>query len=515
MIKSAAYISFEEGFLKEAEAQGCDVEFLKGLIAQAEEVQNSYAELYDQIEKESGDKLFKVKLACDLSDYIIKHAEDQPWNDWLMSKLTSLGGQGNEGMTGGLGGAGIGGLAGLLLGQLTGNPLIGLLLGGLGGGGLGYLFGSGRMNGLFGGAKGPAGATDTPIPPHSPEDAAKMQAEQTAMTPEQMDAENAKGANPPMTPEEMDAENAKGANPPDPAGDPSNPLNRANFTSDALAAKEQGGLDENNMPPGAQMADTMADPKTIAGSPEAQQEAQDMASQEAARREMIQRAKYYDPAWVNEQNQLAHKMYMEQKAPQTGMMSQFIPAMNEHADNITRAGQGAVQGAANAMDKGIAAAGRGISQAGAAAGQAIKQHFNTTPPTDPTRQAPLPMPYKTVQFGQPPAPVSPAVPKPVGNSFNTSSVPWGKPSPQPMIKTQSAKEWLDDLLKVAMSSSLNYANAQPVLAGPQAQTMSSNPLLPPQAAIAVPPQQDLFTPGGTLLTHKKPTSNNVNAGFGL
>ena len=45
MIKTAEYIQFEEGFLKEAAANGCDTDFLRGYIDQADEIVDSYSQI--------------------------------------------------------------------------------------------------------------------------------------------------------------------------------------------------------------------------------------------------------------------------------------------------------------------------------------------------------------------------------------------------------------------------------------------------------------------------------------
>ena len=176
MIKSAAYIEFETGFLKQAEAEGMDIPFLKGLIAHAEEMQDKWAEYFDYLETQQPG--FKVKLASELWDIALANGKvklalegggdqdvkyqltpeyqanqssetpgyQQGWfnNPTVLKFLKSIGG-GN----GGWGGAGVGGLGGLLLGMLTGNPMMGVMMGGLGGL-AGYGYGSGWLNKQFG-----------------------------------------------------------------------------------------------------------------------------------------------------------------------------------------------------------------------------------------------------------------------------------------------------------------------------------------------------------------------------
>ncbi len=172
MIKSAAYIEFETGFLKEAKAQGLDVDFLKGLIAEAEAIQNDWSAAYDVIEKQSGDKYFRQKLATDLVTIILNKdpnikiaGEENPWysNEMIMNIIDKLGGGGQGGA---ILGTGAGGLLGLLLGLLSGNPMAGLMLGATGGAGLGGLYGAGKFKDWFG-EKSPEEAQATNTQPDS------------------------------------------------------------------------------------------------------------------------------------------------------------------------------------------------------------------------------------------------------------------------------------------------------------------------------------------------------------
>jgi len=67
MFKTTKYIAFENGFLKEAEEQHCDILFLKGMIAEADDVSDKWASVFNAIEKEHTG--FKVKLANELIHY--------------------------------------------------------------------------------------------------------------------------------------------------------------------------------------------------------------------------------------------------------------------------------------------------------------------------------------------------------------------------------------------------------------------------------------------------------------
>src|SRR5579859_2811084 len=66
MIKSAEYITFEEGFLKEATNHGCDTEFLRGYIKQADEIVDIWKEAFDELAEKSGDPLYRYKMAQEL-----------------------------------------------------------------------------------------------------------------------------------------------------------------------------------------------------------------------------------------------------------------------------------------------------------------------------------------------------------------------------------------------------------------------------------------------------------------
>lgn len=181
MTKTAEYIKFEEGFLKEAELHGCDVPFLRGYIKEADEIVEIWKEAFDELAEKSGDPLYRFKLAqeiCYLNQIkpilqkqagiqeMLQHAPAQyqqflgGMNQGGMSDIQNKLQQFIHGHEGGMGGgimkwlsdalqqnpnmlsslttgAGGGGLLGLLLGAAMGHPGMGLMLGGLGGAGLG------------------------------------------------------------------------------------------------------------------------------------------------------------------------------------------------------------------------------------------------------------------------------------------------------------------------------------------------------------------------------------------
>jgi hypothetical protein len=187
MIKTAEYIQFEEGFLKVAEQEGCNVNFLRGFIKEADEIVEKWALAFDMLEKEYNDPQYKTKVACELirmtmiSPAILKKAEEAPpaqtteptgiagllsgftkGTGWQNSLEQGLGGQGAPGflgsivkylhenpdtLSGVIGGGGTGGLIGLLIGALLGHPLVGLMLGGLGGAGLGTFMTHNQLQG--------------------------------------------------------------------------------------------------------------------------------------------------------------------------------------------------------------------------------------------------------------------------------------------------------------------------------------------------------------------------------
>ena len=177
MTKSAEYIQFEEGFLKEAEANGCDIDFLRGYIKEADDITDMWKAAFDEMAEKSGDPLYKVKLAMELASFsndfpeLLKQAgfEDMAnsamsgWGDfsknlgqglhldqaqgWLQKQ--NLGPMINNALRNNpnllsslVAGGGGGGLLGLLMGALTGHPMMGMMGGALGGAGLGAYAGN-------------------------------------------------------------------------------------------------------------------------------------------------------------------------------------------------------------------------------------------------------------------------------------------------------------------------------------------------------------------------------------
>lgn len=191
MIKSAEYTEFEEGFLKEAKAAGCDVDFLRGYIKQADEVVEIWKNAFDELAEKSKDPLYHYKisqeimylsmLAPELEKKADLAASTKQYQNFLggmneggmeapQKAMQHFAGEHTTGMGGGImkwlqealqknpnmlsslaTGAGGGGLLGLLLGAVMGRPGLGLMLGGLGGAGLSAFAGNQNM---VDGAKG-------------------------------------------------------------------------------------------------------------------------------------------------------------------------------------------------------------------------------------------------------------------------------------------------------------------------------------------------------------------------
>ena len=169
MTKTAEYTKFVDGFIKEAELVGCDGDFLRGYIDQADEIVNIWKEAFDELAEKSGDPLYKIKVANELVYFTMRLPELEKKAFDLGSMQNQLEGyannhsQGNGMMSGVLkqladslhnnpnmlrslvSGGGAGGLIGLLLGVLTGHPMIGMMMGGLGGAGMGAYFGNQSM----------------------------------------------------------------------------------------------------------------------------------------------------------------------------------------------------------------------------------------------------------------------------------------------------------------------------------------------------------------------------------
>ena len=125
------YEQFEAGFIKEAAANGADPDVLRGMIAEQADLMQKWSAAFDEIEQQTGDKLFRYKLAGELSVIYADNARmvKEANADWWPIIQQWLADPNNQKM---LMGAGGGGLLGMLLGG--NNKLLGGLLGGLTGG---------------------------------------------------------------------------------------------------------------------------------------------------------------------------------------------------------------------------------------------------------------------------------------------------------------------------------------------------------------------------------------------
>lgn len=185
MIKTAAYNQFVEGFIKEAGDNGCDTDFLRGYIDQADEIVNIWKEAFDELAEKSGDPLYKVKLANELvyftmrlpelekkaldlssisggfqkmiggmntagmsgmqnqlQNYATQHSQGNGMMSGMLKHLADALHNNPNMLSSLVSGGGAGGLIGLLLGVLTGHPMIGMAMGGLGGAGAGAYLGN-------------------------------------------------------------------------------------------------------------------------------------------------------------------------------------------------------------------------------------------------------------------------------------------------------------------------------------------------------------------------------------
>jgi hypothetical protein len=197
---SNLYNEFVSGFLKLAEEEKCDVDFLKGYIKQADEIVDIWTQAFDVLAKESGDPQYKVKLANEIIRFtqllpqIHKQADLQ---DTEKGYENFLGGLNNGGLSQGqnwlehqswmpqfiqqalhnnpnllsslLSGSMGGGLGGLLIGALLGHPMSGLMLGGLGGAASGAFLGNQGIRDMFNSGDGvPKPTTPQELPDRAP-----------------------------------------------------------------------------------------------------------------------------------------------------------------------------------------------------------------------------------------------------------------------------------------------------------------------------------------------------------
>jgi hypothetical protein len=193
MNKTAEYIMFEEGFLKEAAQTGCNEDFLRGYLDHADEIVNIWKEAFDELAEKSEDPLYKIKMANEIMYFSMTYPEllekaaqglpaqasQAPSEPGLLDRISqgtqsALGGfnkgtgmddiqsklqgwLGDKGISGWISeklkenpnmlssliaGGGGGGLVGLLLGSLIKHPMLGMMLGGLGGAGVGAFLGN-------------------------------------------------------------------------------------------------------------------------------------------------------------------------------------------------------------------------------------------------------------------------------------------------------------------------------------------------------------------------------------
>ena len=178
MIKTAEYVRFEEGFIQEAVESGCDEQFLRGYIKEADTIVDTWRQAFDELAIASGDPNYRVKLANDLIYFslINKGLDKQAAPGDIGSQLGTFLGQTASKLGMGdavakffadpknqdffkhmsFGGAG-GGLIGLLLGALMGHPAAGLMAGGLGGAAFGAAYNQGYLSNLFGGQDNQSG----------------------------------------------------------------------------------------------------------------------------------------------------------------------------------------------------------------------------------------------------------------------------------------------------------------------------------------------------------------------
>ena len=127
------YQAFESGFLKHAHDQGTDPAFMQGYLAELGGRMQKWAAAYDEIERETGDRNYRVKLAAELvSIYPVPELNKQAAAEWLPIIQQWLSDPNNRKllMTGG------GGMIGALLGKIFGHTALGAMLGGAGGFGL-------------------------------------------------------------------------------------------------------------------------------------------------------------------------------------------------------------------------------------------------------------------------------------------------------------------------------------------------------------------------------------------
>ena len=568
MINAEKYMRFEEGFLKEAAAQGLDVGFLKGMIAEASEIQQKWAEVFEEAEKESGDPQFRTKLANEIVYWSIStNPPIEKDANWLDDMMASQGGEGvqnffndtgnvisgaKEGdpgynQHGGWGGAAAGGvgggLLGLLIGLLTKNPMLGLMLGGLGGAGLGGLFGSGYAQKHWGGG-------DTNLA--NPEGAA----DQAHNGDQIMDkSEQGKALNAANAAKEQDMIENGGPRPNSP--DPSI-FNQTDTPAGTSAVPEPGASNEE-----AVTHEQMGDQGGLSALPQQHTPitaGKDPSAMAGTDMPADPNAPVIHPHQLDE-NELAYKMYAKkrldaQKAMAQGANTSTLGALKgeDVEQGFNDIGEGFESGVKKTFGPGNPVD-YGIDRAGGALGNAVAGLGDpgNIPPAkiDPARiaQSPIlsreawmasrhPSHMPPMPPGGPPAKYAPAVsttatPKvPMPNVANPPSQPPYLPGKAPQLnlkpgfggvmngltKQQSDRFFLEDILKEAgaingpsysggtpqYGDSMGQQGVQGPIYGGVPGTTSMNPLLPPNAPMILPPSQPSMTPGGSLMTNKRP-----------
>lgn len=391
MIKTAQYIEFEEGFIKEAVATGCDEQFLRGYLAEADDMVDIWKSAFDKLAEDSHDPNYRLKLANELLYFNMKYPELLKEADFMntlregMGGLTDrlgIGGKGgiNEQLGGMfakpenkdlisslIAGGGGGGLIGLLLGVLTGHPMVGLMLGGLGGAGLGAGIQQNWFKNLFD-KPTDTGASATPagIPNDNPE--AKGAPEGDA------NQYNAPGS------EELAKAQQSAPNP-----------------NGELAGAPQGDANQYNTP-GSEEANQAAMMASSTGIPNTNSESQGAPAGDPnsynnpGSEELVsQQAK---------QMQIAKKLWLQQQQEQTraasntpGLLDRAKNVGSEIGGNVQNAAQAVGNTAANAgtaatstlqdigqpLVQGAANTGKALGSAAPAAEQAVKQTIKQVP----------------------------------------------------------------------------------------------------------------------------------------
>jgi hypothetical protein len=103
-----------EGFIKGAEEQGCNGNFVRGYVGYYQGLVDEASDWIKQAEEKSGDPAYRLKLA----EEILKTANLQAGFDKALSGIGDLFGQGSE-----LGGTILGGGGSALIGLLLANAL--------------------------------------------------------------------------------------------------------------------------------------------------------------------------------------------------------------------------------------------------------------------------------------------------------------------------------------------------------------------------------------------------------